>query len=75
MGAPVHSHGLMHGFMFLNRVGHPLSVTACHPTPVISSHLLSPRLQWPHLYSDHDTPKIIYNVHTLILAIGVKMKI
>jgi len=74
IGSPVHSHGLMHKFMFRNPAGHPPWVTAYHPTPVLSSHHHSPRLRWAHLDSNHDIPTIVYQVQTLIPATGVKMK-
>jgi len=74
MGTPVRSHGMMYAFMFLNPSGHPLSVMAYHPTPVRSSHLISPRLRWAHLDSNYHTPKIVYHVQTLIPAMGVKVR-
>jgi len=64
----------MHMFMFRNPSDDPVSVKAYHPTPVQSSQLRSPRLQWARIDSNHDTLKITHEVQPLIAATGVKMK-
>jgi hypothetical protein len=46
IGLPVRSNGLMDTSMFRNPSGHLPPVTAYHPTPVLSSQLLAPRIRW-----------------------------
>ena len=47
--------------MFRNPLGHPTSVMAYNYTPVVSCLLLSPRLRWAHLDSNHDTENRLHN--------------